>query len=161
MLPAHHVVVEVLLINQWYCHHGVFLSSVIYALSLPLCRCFFKIFAATNPVLFISCIFWLSWINKTTKPHKLGIRLLWKGLKRLPKITKMQITILDNIKKSFYGSILREENYPFPSAGGFYLLTVVLEASSHAFNSFLGRNNERDVHLCAYAHNTVSLGLKL
>lgn len=60
LLPAHSLVVGIPLVNQWYCHHGVFLSSVIYALSLPLSRSFFKVFAATNSVLFISCIYWLS-----------------------------------------------------------------------------------------------------
>lgn len=56
-LPAHSRVMEVSLVNQWYCHHDVFLSSAICALSLPLSRFIsFKIFAATNSVLLMIAV---------------------------------------------------------------------------------------------------------
>lgn len=76
LLPAHSSVVKVALVNQQCCHHGVFLSSVTHALSLPLSTFFFfKVLAATNSMLFCSCTFWFFLINKTTKPRKLGIKL--------------------------------------------------------------------------------------
>lgn len=55
----------------------------------------------------------------------------------------------------------RKESYPFLSADDFYLPVNVFVASVNAFNSFSGKNNGKDINLCAHAHNTAHLVLKL
>lgn len=56
---------------------------------------------------------------------------------------------------------VRKESYPFPSADDFYLPIDVFLVSINAFDSFSGKNNRRDVYLCAHACNTAHLVLKL
>lgn len=65
----------------------VALSEFCYICDLQHFYFYFKIqFSVTNPLLFISCTFWPFYVNKTTKPQRLRIRLLETGLKRLPKM---------------------------------------------------------------------------
>lgn len=86
---AHGLMVEVALVGQgalplWWWHSVSSATSVISNIFIFI---FFKIqFSVTNPLLFISCTFWPFYVNKTTKPQRLRIRLLETGLKRLPKM---------------------------------------------------------------------------
>lgn len=66
LLPAHSLVVEITLVNQWYCHHGVFLSSVIYALSLPLSRSFFLRFLLPQ-ILYYSLVAFTGFLKQKNK----------------------------------------------------------------------------------------------
>lgn len=90
---AHGLMVEVALVGQgalplWWWHSVTSeLCEFCYICDLQHFYFYFKIqFSVTNPLLFISCTFWPFYVNKTTKPQRLRIRLLETGLKRLPKM---------------------------------------------------------------------------
>lgn len=91
---AQGLMVEVALVGQgalplWWWHSVTSnsVSSATSVISNIFIFIFFKIqFSVTNPLLFISCTFWPFYVNKTTKPQRLRIRLLETGLKRLPKM---------------------------------------------------------------------------
>lgn len=64
LLPAHSSVVKVALVNQQCCHHGVFLSSVTHALSLPLSTIFFFLRFLLPQILCYSVVALSGFFNK-------------------------------------------------------------------------------------------------